>query len=202
MLGGECSACCGDGWVCVECETITPSGYSTETFSDGCWYYYVGTDGSTNPLTFSTGCASRCLAINNDGDLSITITASLANEPERGASVHVAIGSSPGAFCPFNLAGYTYAVSGFAIGKGSQGSPGEDRIQHFAGDGLVGFADGDFTGTLSATFSRRSGVWYVSTPGLGESPFQFNLPASGVLFHGVQGTNDKKVFSGYSVTVS
>jgi len=189
--------------VCIECETITPSGYSTEAFSDGCWSSYLGPGGSTNPLTFSTGYISRCLAINNDGDLSITITASIANEPLRSATAHVGIGSFPNSFSPFGAAPFNYAVSGVAIGSGTggQGSPGKDRIQHFSAD-VQGYADGDFTGTLSATFSRRSGIWYVSTPGLGESPFQFNLPASGLLFHGVQGTNSEKVFSGYSVTVS
>ena len=192
MLGGECSACCG-GWYCVACETITSSGYSTTTFSDDCWNVY----GSRNPLSFGSGYASRCMTLNPDGDLTITISASLVSKPAAGATVSVCIGSDSQSYAPFGCGGFR-ASAGFAIGFGSNGS---DRAQSGWPGNLLATADATFSGTVSATFSRRSGNWYVSSGSLPEVHIATEMPPQGYLFHGVQGTNEQKVFSSYSITV-
>jgi hypothetical protein len=191
---GLLSCDCCDDWYCVACETITPSGYSTTSFADDCWYVY----GSKNPLSFGSGYASRCMTLNPSGDLSIKIDATLASKPQAGATVSVAIGSEGGSFSPFGGSGFR-ASGGFSIGAGPNGT---DRAFSGWPGNPIAYADAIFSGTVSATFSRRSGKWYVSFGLLPEVEITLSMPQQGFLFHGVTGTNAQKVFSSYSVTVS
>jgi hypothetical protein len=185
--------CCGE-WYCVACETITSSGYSTTTFSDDCWGVY----GSRSPLRFGTGYASRCVTINPFGDVTITISASLASKPQAGATFAVAIGSSSDSFSPFGGGGFR-ADAGFSIGVGQNGS--DKAVSGWPGNPIE-YGDASFSGTVSAVFSRRSGNWYVAFGSLPEVQITLDMPQQGYLFHGVTGTNEEKVFSSYSITVT
>lgn len=191
-LAENCGCC--ENWYCVACDTITPSGYSTTTFSDECW----NVSGMRNPLTFGSGYASRCMSLSPDGDLTITISASLASKPQAGAIVSVGIGSDSTSLSPLGGSGFR-ASAGVAIGFGSNGS--DRAISGYPGN-ILAAADTTFSGTVSATFSRRSGNWYVASGSLPEVQIALTMPPQGYLFHGVQGTNEPKVFSSYSITVS